>query len=527
MNLGLRWDFNVPPYERFNRLDRGFDSTTSSPLNQLINQQQFPGYSVNGGLLFAGVNGQPRNAANTYKKAIQPRFGVAYRLRDKLVLRGGWGRYYLNPSNTYIQSSGFNTSTPLVNSNDGGRTPIPNLISNPFPTGLLLPAGASLGANTFVGQGLTVVNPKFILPHNDQFSFGVQYQLGGRSRVDASYVGSRGDNLDATQPINPIGLSLRKQCDAWEGGTASYCQALIPNPFYQVAPFKGTSYFTSPTLARATLTVPFPQFGGITLAKVNAAKSWYNSMQVTYEIRARNDLTLVANWTFSKQVFQNGYNDVQQLVPQRSIYQYDQPQAFKATAVYQLPFGKGRRFVNSSNGLISRLVGGWETNLLFNYHSGLPWRLPTNFIYVKEAKLPNINWSSPVVRVVQPCVAQWNTNGTITMQSFSVAAGCTGYNFLSEPLYAPAAEPAFSGQIRTMSAPTVDASLNKSTRITEHTSLQFRAEVFNLANTFNFYQAQPNSTLTSSSFGTVVPANVSSNNSSAPRYLQLSLKFNF
>ena len=113
------------------------------------------------------------------------------------------------------------------------------------------------------------------------------------------------------------------------------------------------------------------------------------------------------------------------------------------------------------------------------------------------------------------------------MQSFSVADGCTSYNFLSEPLYAPAAEPTYSGQIRTMSAPNVDASLNKTTRITEHTSIQFRAEVFNLANTYNFYQQQPNSTLTSSSFGTVVPANASSNNSSAPRYLQLSLKFNF
>jgi hypothetical protein len=527
LNLGLRWDFNLPPYERFNRMDRGFDPKAASPLNQLINQQQFPGYSVSGGLLFAGVNGQPRGAADTYMKAVQPRFGLAYRLRDKLVLRGGWGRYYLNPSNTYIQSSGFNTSTPLVTSNDGGRTPISNLISNPFPSGLLLPAGASLGANTFVGQGLTVVNTKFILPHMDQFSFGVQYQLGSHSKLDASYVGSRGNNLDATLAINPIPLSLRKQCDAWEGGTASYCQALIPNPFYQLAPFNGTSYFSSPTLARATLGAPFPQFGGITEAKVNGAQSWYNSMQVTYEIRARSDLTLVTNWTLSKQVFQNGYNDVQQLVPQRSIYQYDQPQSFKATAVYQLPFGKGRRFVNSSNGLISRLVGGWEANILFSYHSGLPWRLPTNFIYVKEAKNSNINWSAPVVHVVQPCVAQWNTNGTITMQSFSVAAGCTSYNFLSEPLYAPAAEPAFSGQIRTMSAPNVDASLNKTTRITERTSLQFRAEFFNLANTFNFYQQQPNATLTSSSFGTVVPANASSNNSSQPRYLQLSLKFNF
>jgi hypothetical protein len=145
LNLGLRWDFNVPPYERFNRMDRGFDPTVSSPLNQLINQQQFPGYNVTGGLLFAGVNGRPRNAADTYMKAVQPRIGLAYQVGAKVVLRGGWGRYYLNPSNNYIQSSGFNTSTPLVTSNDGGRTPISNLIANPFPSGLLLPAGSSLG----------------------------------------------------------------------------------------------------------------------------------------------------------------------------------------------------------------------------------------------------------------------------------------------------------------------------------------------------------------------------------------------
>ena len=146
---------------------------------------------------------------------------------------------------------------------------------------------------------------------------------------------------------------------------------------------------------------------------------------------------------------------------------------------------------------------------------------------MKEAKLPNINWNSPIVQVVQPCVAQWNTNGTITMQIFSAKAGCTSYNFLSEPLFAPAAEPAYSGQIRTMSVPNADASLNKTTRITEHTSVQFRAEVFNFTNTFNFYQSQPNSTLTSSAFGTVVKANVSSNNGNQPRYIQLSVKFNF
>jgi len=527
LNLGLRWDFNLPPVERFNRMDRGFDTTEVNPVSQLVNQQQFPGYSVNGGLLFAGVGGQPRGAANTYMKAVQPRFGAAYKVNNRLVLRGGWGRYYINPSNTYIQSSGFNTSTPLVASNNGGETPIPNLINNPFPSGLLLPAGASLGAETFVGQSITPVYSKFILPNVDQFSFGLQYELPHHSKIDASYVGSRGNNLQSTQSGSYIPLSLRQQCDAWEGGTASYCQALIPNPFYQLAPFNGTSYYTSPTIARGTLDVTYPQFSGLTWDNENAAHSWYNSFQATYEVRARNDLTLVASWTMSKQVYQNGYNDIQKLVPERSIYQYDQPESVKATVVYQLPFGQGKHFLSSSHGLASRFVSGWETNVLFGYHSGIPWKLPSNFIYVSEAKEAHINWNAPVVQVVKPCVAQWNTNGTITMQSFSIADGCTGYNFLSEPLYAPAAEPTYSGQIRTMSVPNADASLNKTTRLTEHVRIQFRAEVFNLTNTFNFYQSQPSSSLTSSAFGTVVKANVSSSNGNQPRYIQLSLKLNF
>ena len=113
-----------------------------------------------------------------------------------------------------------------------------------------------------------MVNPDFILPHMDQFSFGFQYELPGHSKLDASYVGSRGKNLESSQAVNFIPLSLRQQCDAWEGGTAAYCQALVPNPFYQVAPFSGTSYFSSPTLARSTLAAPYPQFGGITMVRI-------------------------------------------------------------------------------------------------------------------------------------------------------------------------------------------------------------------------------------------------------------------
>ena len=71
--------------------------------------------------------------ADTYKKAIQPRFGFAYQLTSKLVVRGGWGRYYSNPSNAYLQNTGFNNSTSVTTSHDGGRTPILESAEQPLP----------------------------------------------------------------------------------------------------------------------------------------------------------------------------------------------------------------------------------------------------------------------------------------------------------------------------------------------------------------------------------------------------------
>ena len=85
---------------------------------------------------------------------------------------------------------------------------------------------------------------------------------------------------------------------------------------------------------------------------------------------------------------------------------------------YELPFGQGKRFLKGGNGIVRRLVGGWQISILFSYSSGIPWGLPGNVAYLKEAKQSNINWSSANVRGVAPCVEVWNNNGSITMQPF-------------------------------------------------------------------------------------------------------------
>ena len=144
VNLGLRWDEELPVQERYNRQLRGFDFAAKSPIT-------VPGYNLSGGLLFAGVNSQPRGAFNPTKNAWQPRAGVAYQFSDKkpVVFRGGFGRYYL-PTYEFGGSLGFSRVTTAQTST-ADYLPLATL-SNPYPGGLLQPTGASLGLATGTGR---------------------------------------------------------------------------------------------------------------------------------------------------------------------------------------------------------------------------------------------------------------------------------------------------------------------------------------------------------------------------------------
>ncbi len=525
VNLGLRWDFNVPPNERFNRMNRGFDAVAVNPTNSMVNRGQFPDLpTLRGALLFAGVNGAPRNAADTYNKAIQPRLGFAYQLANRLAVRGGWGRYYLNPTNDYLQTSGFSTSTSLINTLDGGRTYLPNLINNPFPQ-LDVPSGASLAALTFLGRGINFVNPTFKTPHVNQFSLSLQLEPLQGIMIEAAYVGSRTQNMQTSRAVNDIDLALRQKCNQMEGGVPGYCDQLVSNPFYGLEAFSGTSYYASPTVARSTLSRPYPEYSSLTELTRNDGATWYNSLQVTLETRRRAGVNLLSTYTLSKNVYRSGFNDVQNGIMQQGLVQYDRTHRFTLAAVYQFPFGEGQRLLNSSNRVVKRLASGWGMTWMLQAQSGIPWALPSNVLYVKEAKVSEIDWAAPRVYGVKPCVARWNDNGTITMQSFSVQNGCTDYNFLVLPRFSPRLTPYYDGRLRLHAVPTSDMSINKLTRITEKTSIQFRAEVFNVFNTYYFYAANFNNNPESATFGSLDKASVATGSANYPRYVQLGIKF--
>lgn len=524
INLGLRMDFNFAPNERFNRLNRGFDETATSPLDALVDREAFPDLAkLRGGLRFAGVDGAPRTATDLFWKTFQPRIGVAYTLNKKTVIRGGWGRYFLNPNNDFQQTFGFSNSTALVSSNDANRTGIPNKIFDPFPI-VLTPPGASDGLSTFAGRTFSFMNSDFRLPYIDQFSFSIQRMITARSRFEISYVGSRGFDQQGTRVYNEVeDAGFRDGCNLMRGGNPSFCDAGQPNPFRNVSAFTGTTYATNGTIARSNLLRPFPQFGAITELGRNDGLSWYNAVQSLYTWRTRSGMNLNVNYTFSKNMARNGYLDPQNLVLQQGLTALDKPHRFTASMISALPFGRGQKFFRNVSGWRSRLVSGWQATTIFTYSTGRPWTLPTNVLYLKDAKLP-ANWNASTVQAVKPCVQRWNDNNTITMQPFSIDAGCTEANWLIVPRFNPRYHPNFDGRIRLQNVAMADASLNKTTKLTEQISLQLRAECFNVANSFFVVSQQFNNNPENVQFGSVIKAAVSAPNSNYPRQIQLGFK---
>jgi hypothetical protein len=545
LNLGLRWDLNTPVTEQDERLNYGFDTTTINPVSSRIDQQQFPGYQVRGGLGFVDVKGAPKYPYKYDKNNVQPRMGFAYTLDERTVLRGGYGLYYLNVV-SISASNGFLVSTPLITSNDGDRTSTYPL-SNPFSQGLIQPPGSSLGLETFLGRGPSFSNPDFINPYVHQFSIGLTRQLPWRTTIEASYVGSRTRQAqDQWAGFNEPPASLRDQCDPTKGSPLpgyatrpAYCDELLPNPFFNVAGFEGTSRFTNPTISRYELSRPFPQFTGITQLDRNDGKIWYNSMQLVVNKRLSDGITLTGNYTLSTMTEEIGnvpnlgstgttnpaISDVDRIV-QRSPYETDRRHRLTISGVYHLPFGRQRRFMSTANRFVDGIVGGWEVAGMWLFNSGRPWGLPQNVFYVEDATIKDIDFGDPkVIRGVQNCVAQMSNAGVVTMLGFSTAAGCTEPNFIIRPSYTKTNVGFRSDSIRRPPFYQFDVNFAKSTRIAGNVRLQVRVELYNLLNQAVYDERNYNNTPTDALFGTIDRTVVRQSN--FPRYGQLGIKLVF
>jgi hypothetical protein len=512
LNLGLRWDREGAPTERYNRMNTGWNFSAADPAlaaaAKSANASDCPACaSLAGGLLFAGVGGQRRETATTSNDHWQPRVGAAYQATRNTVLRGGFGIYYL-PEALLGGAAGFAQDTPYVATVGGGVNQfIPaNSLSNPFPTGLLQPTGASLGLATFAGNNVVFTNPNRKIPHANQWSLGVQHQLPWNVRVDASYVGSRtydlntGDNqLGGARNINVNSAAQIAQF----AQNANYFNQSVTNPFAGLLPGTGLN---GATVTRGQLLRPFPQFGSVTEYGESVGKMWYDALQISVEKRYTQGLVLVLAYTRSKNLEQVAYLNPQDAAPSKTLTSVDRPNRLVLSGVYELPFGRGKAIGKDVSRGWNILIAGWEYNFIGAIQSGTPIDLPANVNLLSNPSVNNQSYAlwfnncvAPITGAATCSNPAWqlrNTNTTLRSIPFRI------------------------GEIRTPTRPVWDMSLNKKIYFTERYNFQARLEAFNVFNT-PIWPA-PQMDPTRSDFGVI-----SVGQANIPRQVQLGFKLNF
>jgi hypothetical protein len=532
LNLGLRYDYEAPPVERYNRQNRGFGFDQASPLAAAV--RAAPGAAgcaacanLTGGLLFAGVGGQPDQAFRKDRNNFGPRFGLAYQLNDKTVFRGGYGLFYF-PQAEYGGAAGFNITTPFSATTGGGANafiPVTTL-SNPYPNGLLAPLGSALGLNTQLGGGLTIVDPNHSIPYVHQYSAGIQRELPWRLKLDVSYVGSRtrgilsgNDQAGGGRNINVPTVAQIAQFRQ----DPNFFNASVTNPLAGLIP--SNSALNGATISRRQLLLPFPQFTNVTVVGQNVGKLWYDSAQASLEKRLSSGLVMVASYTFSKQLGALTFLNDQDVKPTKAVTDIDSTHVLVLSGVYQLPFGKGKQFFGGAGKAANMVLGGWEYAFNGQFRSGRPINLPTNTYLIKDPTLSDSSFG----RFFNNCVLQ--TDGTARQGVLTPGTNTTTFQPCTDPAFALrntgntlADIPLRLANLREPWAPIFDMSLNKTFVFSERFRFQLRLETFNTFNTPLF--GGPNTNPTSSDFGILIPQN-NVRNSANYRQVQLGGKFYF
>jgi hypothetical protein len=524
LNLGFRWDINGSVTEENNQLNYAFDPTVVNPVSARVGQQ------VLGGIRFAGVNGAPESLWKLDKNNWQGRVGLAYSLNDKTVLRGGYGKYFLNPT-SQGNNAGFSRSTNVISSTDGGRTPT-YALSNPWPDGILQPSGSSLGPETFLGQGLTFANPDFVVPNVHQFSAGIQRELPWRVSLEVTYAGSRsydlevnGSNTQNSISINEPSAAFQAQCDVTLGGSRTFCDQLLPNPFRGVAGFEGTTRFTNATLSRFELNRPFPAFTGITRNQNNVGKLTYDSAQFVANKRWAKGITINASYTWVPRWTEvGGYVDSVSGLLNEAPYFSQRKHRVTASGVWELPWFRNQR------SLMGYLVGGWSISPAMVYQSGQPWDMPGNVDLAPGVDRKEIALSGKkegqFIYGVKPCIGQRNaTTGVYALLPVSVAYGCTEPYFLIRENFQRRTAMNRYDEFRRPGMFMLDVNFAKTAPITNRVRVQVRLEAFNLLNSPQYDERQYQQGTGSNDFGRINRNSVGQ--SGFQRFVQLGFRLIF
>ena len=484
LNLGLRYEIQTAPVERHNAQEY-FNFTAVNPISSAV------GFNVPGELVFN--SGSNSGLYNTSYKNFAPRIGAAYQLREKLLLRGGYGVFYVPSYYGNGPNMGYSQPTPWVTSLNGGLNPASTLSGNAslglpsaFANGEVPITGNSLGGLTGVGFNLNpVTDPIRPSPYVQQWMAGVQYSLTNNDLVDISYVGNHG--------VHVLAQYLEwNQFPAADLAKGNQLLQQVPNPFFGAIKSSACG-LDQPTVLAGQLLRPFPEYCSVTEAQPAAGGSSYNALEATYTHRWHSGLELNVSYTYSKfldnvqgasgwafpgngSVVRNSYD----LAAERSVDATDLTHSLVIHYNYELPFGKGKQFGADWNRAMNAVLGGWQWSGILTAHTGLP-------ISINPAQnnadggLGYFNQRANLVPGASPVPQNQSINNWINAAAFAQPAPFTFGD-----------APRFLSNLRAPGFVNWDMGLEKWWKFTETKRVQFRFELFNAFNHPNFFTPDNN-----------------------------------
>jgi hypothetical protein len=509
INLGLRYDVDIPRWEGENRLSY-WNLNGPSPLNGKV-----PGMELRGFFEFTDDN--TRSPFNRDSNNFQPRVGFAYALNEKTSIRSGYGLFY-SLSRATIKGhlgSGYMSTSNVDWSRDANATQYASL-SNPFPDGLNLPTGRSLGPNTFIGLGAGTIVRENYNPEYHSWNFSIQREMPASSVLEVNYTGSRGTHLlmplTTMSPLSPIYWS--------QGRTALNAQ--VTNPFFGVITDPKSSK-SARTVSLNSLLRPFPQYNGVSRgdSEPGRGNSYFHSAQFRYEKRFSHGLVMLAHYTIAKMLDDVSHGagnlnwlggntnlqDINNLRNEKSVSAHDIPQRLVVSFSYQLPIGRGRKVGGNMNRLVNALVGGWEVSGIATVQSGVPMHLTQDAGVLWDAtQRPNLIGDPSLAGPVHQKLDQY----------FNVAAFSRPANDVL------GTAPRLISSYRAPGLRNIDMSMHKYFEISESKRGEFRFETFNATNT-PFFAAPGNLSFGSTAFGRINGYGAGG----SPRQVQLGFKFYF
>jgi hypothetical protein len=520
LNMGLRYDVDVPRTERYNRLSY-WDITAPSPIAGKVPATACAACGNLVGAMMFARDGHRRQVA-TDSNNWGPRFGFAYHALPKTVVRGAYGILY---SPSVMQASGtsgsggvegFQSTSNMNVSFDNGRT-IAAFLKNPFPSGYNLPLGSAAGpiSGPSTDLGLSIGDSFFNDSQNpmvQQWNFNIQQEVKGGWIVDVGYLGSKGQHL-----VDGESNMTWDQLPASALALGSKLTQSVPNPFYGIIT-NTTSVLSQPNVLQRYLLAPYPQYTGVNAFRKPQANSSYHSFTASAEHRYSKGIVALISFTGGKLI-----DDASQVVTflgaagnkqdfycrkcEKSVSAQDVSRRLVASVNYELPFGKGKSYLTTMPKALDFVLGGWQMNGIMTFQKGLPIAISNGG--------NNTNIGSPGQRP--------NTNGTNPAKSGAIADRLNAYfdptAFSAAPIYTFGNLGRFVSNLRGPGQHNLDFSMFKSFRFRERASVTFRAEAFSLTNspTWN----GPGTTVTSpGTFGVITSAN-------GQRQVQLALKLNY